>query len=101
MTNGEVCSCNADVDALGDGDEGGAAKEGVSGCNADVDALGDGDEGGAVKEGVSGCKPDENSCGWGPDRPEALAEGSPEEGAAAGMGSKNLLSSEWSLGAPL
>jgi hypothetical protein len=75
MTNGEVC-----------------------GCNADADALGDGDEGGAVKEGVSGCKADENFCGWGPDKPEALAEESSEQGAAAETGSKNLLSSEWSLG---
>jgi hypothetical protein len=66
----------------------------VCGCNTGVDALGDGDEGGAVKEGVRGCKCDENSCGWGPDRPEAPAEGSLEEGAAAETGSKNLLSSE-------
>lgn len=94
MTNGEVCGCNADVDALGDGDEGGLTNGEVCGCNADADALGDGDEGGAAKEGVSGCKADENSCGWGPDRPEALSEGSPEEGAATETGSKNLLSSE-------
>jgi len=67
--------------------------EDVCGCSAVVDALGDGDEGGAAKEGVCGCKADENSSGWGPDRPEGPAEGS-LEGAAAEMGSKNLLSSK-------